>query len=81
MDQIQQLQQQLALAKARGFDLYQQCEQQGHQIQYLSSMLGRIAHKLGISDLNSIEPDELFSALDKQLDGKKGPDDKAAGQQ
>lgn len=67
MDQVQQLQQQLAITKARGYDLYLQVEQQGQYIQHLSSTLGRIAHILGVPDLNGIAPDELVTELDKRL--------------
>ena len=67
MDQIQQLPQQLALAKARGFDLYQQAEQQAAHIQMLSSMMGQIAIKVGITDLNSVSTDEFMNTIDKRL--------------
>lgn len=67
MDQTQHLQQQLIQAKARGYDLYQQCEQQHLQIQQLSSVLGQVAHKLGVVDLNSISPEDLLTYLDEKI--------------
>lgn len=63
MDQIQQLQQQLALAKARGFDLYQQCEQQAEYIQMLDGVMKQIAQKLGLQSDN-LQINNIFTALD-----------------
>jgi hypothetical protein len=66
MDQIQQLQQQLALAKARGFDLYQQCENQGQYIQMLDGVLKQIAQKLGVTSDN-LQLNDIFAALDRLI--------------
>lgn len=63
MEQVQQLQQQLALAKARGFDLYQQCEQQGQYIQMLDGVLKQIAQKLGVTSDN-LQLNDIFAAID-----------------
>lgn len=64
MDQIQQLQQQLAIAKARGFDLYQQCEQQAQYTQMLDGALQQVAQKLGLPSDN-LQLNDIFAALDR----------------
>lgn len=64
MDQVQQLQQQLALAKAKGFDLYQQAEQQAQYTQMLDGALKQIAQKLGLPSDN-LQLNDIFAAIDR----------------
>lgn len=65
--QFQQMQQELAMAKARGFDLYQQNEQQASYIQKISTLLAQVAQRLGIEDLNKVDPQTILNTLDAAL--------------
>lgn len=64
MDQLQQIQQELAQVKIKAYDLYQQNEQQVQYIRMLEQGMFTIATRLGI-DPNNLQLDAVYAALDK----------------
>lgn len=69
MEQLQQLEQQLLLTKAKAFDLQEQLGQQGGYIQMCNEALGHISQKLQVpvGPHGQIEINQIMVVLDALL--------------
>lgn len=67
MSNLEALQHELMVTKARAFDVYCEMDTLKHRYQQQQHILCILAHKLGVTDMNSLSIDALPAMLDDKL--------------